>query len=89
METAHAALHATAAMAAPCRNAPIELIHPRPDLDLDFLPTQEITSPERKAGFEASQDAPVARLLERLPVPAGLFLRRAACDRHATCVDMA
>lgn len=40
------------------------LLHPRPDMDPDFMPTEEVMSAGRHAGFEARRDA-VAKELTR------------------------
>lgn len=63
VDTAPAVLRAAGAMARVYPGAAVDLLRPRPDMDPDFMPTEEVMSPERQAGFEAAQDALTARLV--------------------------
>ena len=75
VETAPAVLRAANTMARVYPGAAVDLLHPRPDTDPDFMPTEEIMSLERQAEFEAAQEALTARLVtlateaDGMPVP--------------------
>lgn len=64
-------LDATEAMGNIYGQVPVELLRPRPDMEPDFMPTEEIMSPERRAAFEAAQEALTVRLQQMAAQYAG------------------
>lgn len=54
--TAGAVLSATACFTAQTGPATIELLHPRSDIDPDFLPTEEVYTASHRQRFEAEQN---------------------------------
>ncbi len=54
--TAGAVLSATAGFAAQTGPAEIALIYPRPEIDPDFMPTEDVYTEAQRTAFEASQD---------------------------------
>lgn len=60
--TAGAVLSVTACFAAQTGPAEIELIYPRPEIDPDFMPTEEVYTDAQRADFEASQEQLVSQL---------------------------
>ena len=61
-ETAEAVLYAAIELRSVLGNVSIRALHPRPDVEPDFMPTEEMMSPERQAVFEAEQNALSAAL---------------------------
>jgi len=62
VETAEAVLQAARALQPIYEGVSIRVIRPRPDVEPDFMPTEEIMSPDRRAQFEADEDALTAKL---------------------------
>lgn len=60
--TADAVLSATACYTAQTGPAEIELIFPRPEIDPDFMPTEDVYTEAQRNTFEASQDQLFAQL---------------------------
>ena len=56
-ETAEAVLHSAIELGHVYGGMAITAFRPRPDVDPDFMPTEEMMSPERRAAFEAEQNA--------------------------------
>jgi len=78
-ETADAVLRAAVELQAILGDVSIRALHPRPDVEPDFMPTEEMMLPERRVAFEADQDALSAALRrvaeEQLPYD-GMVERR-------------
>lgn len=55
-ETAHAVLRAASELQSIYDGGPLTLLRPRPDVDPEFMPTEEIMTPDRKARFETGED---------------------------------
>ncbi len=65
-ELAPAVLAAAALLRPRLPGSRLELLHPRPERDPGFLPTEEMWTTERAARFEAEQDAVLAALREAI-----------------------
>ena len=63
-ETARSVLAAARLLAARLPGAEVAVLHPRPDIDPDFMPTEEIMTAERRQAFEAERDATYRSLCE-------------------------
>lgn len=55
-ETADAVLRAAAELQEVYGNIPVSGMRPRPDVEPDFMPTEEVMLPDRSARFEESED---------------------------------
>lgn len=62
IETADAVLRAAAELQTVYGGMSITVLRPRPDVEPDFLPTEEMMSPERRAQFEAGEDEQTDKL---------------------------
>lgn len=74
-ETAEAVLHSAIELGHVYGGMAITAFRPRPDVDPDFMPTEEMMSPERRAAFEAEQNALSAalrRVVEQLQPGVGM-----------------
>ncbi|MBU6448125.1 MAG: universal stress protein [Rhodospirillales bacterium] len=69
--TAVSVLSATTCLAARCAPAEISLLYPRPEVDPDFLPTEDIYTEAHHQKFEASQDRLVQQLVQKVAGWAG------------------
>lgn len=95
-ETAKAVLRAAMEMKSIYGGLMINALHPRPDVEPDFMPTEEIMSPNRRAQFEAEQDtlsAALRRVADEMLPYDGMVERRgkvrmlvAEAAREATVV---
>lgn len=61
-ETAEAVLQAARELRHIYNGVSVRVLRPRPDVEPDFMPTEEIMSPERRARFEGGEDALTAKL---------------------------
>lgn len=62
-ETATAVLTASVLLRDRLPGSVVTLFHPRPDIDPDFMPTEEIMTPDRSQRFATERDAITARLI--------------------------
>lgn len=56
VETAQSVLRAAVELQTIYGRSSINVLRPRPDVDPDFMPTEEIMSPDRRAKFEAEEE---------------------------------
>lgn len=56
-ETVRAVLRAAVELQSIYDGGPLTLLRPRPDVDPDFMPTEEIMTPDRQARFDAGEDS--------------------------------
>ena len=69
-ETADSVLVAARLLMARLPGATVQAFHPRPDIDPDFMPTEEIMTTERRRAFEADRDR-IYRALYQAAAAAG------------------
>ena len=55
-DTARSVLAATRLLAEQLPGAAVQVVHPRPGIDPDFLPTEEVMTPDRSRAFAAERD---------------------------------
>ncbi len=70
-ETAGSVVAATRLLGARMPGMATQLLHPRPDIDPDFMPTEELMTPARRHAFEAERDG-MFRALCQAAAAAGL-----------------
>lgn len=89
--TAGSVLAATSCLAARCGPVEINLLYPRPEVDPDFMPTEDVYTAAQRQKFEASQDRLVQQLSQVAAIWAGAGLPglRQARGRLSTIVNEA